>query len=104
MYETLMYLHLSTILPCVFLGAYLIGFKKRNQTSPAFGYGLHGAYFLLFFYFTIYGSPCWTPIFESFRMDTQPVSDYNDNSTCKYTSRSKGEHQASPTNDVATLF
>lgn len=45
MNETLMYLHLSTILPCVFLGAYLIGFKKGTKLHRRLGMAYMGLIF-----------------------------------------------------------
>lgn len=37
MYEILLYIHLTTILPCVFLGAYLIAFQKGTLVHRRLG-------------------------------------------------------------------
>lgn len=45
MYEVLMYVHLVTIVPCVFLGAYLIGFQKGTAKHRALGKAYMGLIF-----------------------------------------------------------
>lgn len=45
MYEKLMYLHLATILPCVFLGGYLIAFRKGTPTHRLLGITYMGLIF-----------------------------------------------------------
>lgn len=37
MYDVLLYLHLGTIAPCIFLGAYLIGFQKGTLLHKRLG-------------------------------------------------------------------
>ena len=45
MYEVLMYVHLVTIVPCVFLGAYLIVFQKGTAKHRALGKAYMGLIF-----------------------------------------------------------
>ncbi|MEP5132624.1 MAG: hypothetical protein ABJQ64_08650, partial [Nonlabens ulvanivorans] len=36
-YNLLMYLHLGTVVPCIFLGAYLLFFRKGNSLHKVLG-------------------------------------------------------------------